>query len=63
MDTIYLDNGASTRVDDEVLKAMLPFFTEIYANASSTHPLGKKAKDAIKRARKTISKEINSKTR
>lgn len=58
---IYLDSGASTQVDAEVLKAMLPYFSEIYGNASSIHSLGQEAKDAMERSRETIAKSINAK--
>ncbi len=37
---IYLDNNASTRMDERVLQAMLPFFTETYENAGSSHLAG-----------------------
>src|SRR5262244_4015732 len=48
---VYLDNSASTRVDHEVMQAMLPYFTEVYGNASSTHQYGQQAKQAIEEAR------------
>jgi cysteine desulfurase len=48
---VYLDNNATTRVDPEVVAAMLPFFTEHYGNASSAHAFGACARDAIKAAR------------
>src|SRR3989338_8114355 len=58
---IYLDNAATTKVDKDVLKAMLPYFTENYGNASSLHSEGQKAKKAMEEARKTIAESINAK--
>ena len=57
---IYLDNGATTKVDKEVVEAMQPYFTEIYGNASSLHKSGQEAKRALEKARETIAKEINA---
>jgi len=49
---IYLDNAATTRVDERVLAAMLPFFTEKFANPSSReHGPGRKAGGAVEAAR------------
>jgi len=47
---IYLDNNASTRVDDRVLQTMLPYFTENYANAGSAHIEGLSVSEAIANA-------------
>jgi len=58
---IYLDNGATTQVDEQVVKAMLPYFTEEYGNASSTHTLGIKAKEALEKSRKIIAASIGAK--
>jgi cysteine desulfurase len=58
---IYFDNAATTRVDDEVLKTMLPYFTEKYGNASSVHFMGQEAKNALEKSRKTIAKAIDAK--
>lgn len=52
---IYLDNNATTRLDPRVLEAMMPFFTEEYANAASTHPFGLRAHEAVKLARQQVS--------
>lgn len=60
--TIYLDNGASTRVDPRVLESMLPYFTEKYANASAAHTFGQESKNALENARKVIAKSINAKS-
>ena len=57
---VYLDNAATTKVDERVLKEMLPYFTENYANASSPHLEGNKAKQALEKARKIIAKSINA---
>lgn len=55
----YFDSAATTKVDDRVLSEMLPYFTEFYGNASSNHSFGKKAKDAIDKARIQVSNIIN----
>jgi len=56
---IYLDNASTTKIDSRVLDAMLPYFTEIYGNASSNHDFGKKVKQAIDIARKHVSDLIS----
>ncbi len=48
---IYLDNNATTKVDERVLDAMLPFLKEDYANPSSMYDFAKKPAAAIKEAR------------
>lgn len=58
---IYLDNSASTKVDKKVFKAMLPYFSEKYANASSKHELGQQVREAVENSRKIISSSINAK--
>ena len=61
MKEIYLDNAATTKVSDEVVSAMLPYFTKDYANPSSKHEAGKKAREAVEKARKTIANKIVAK--
>lgn len=61
MKTIYLDNAATTKVDESVVKAMLLFFVKDYGNASSKHFIGEEAKTALEKSRKIISKSINAK--
>ncbi|WP_282142784.1 cysteine desulfurase family protein [Cellulophaga baltica] len=59
---LYLDNASTTKVDERVLQEMLPFFTEMYANASSNHSEGKLAKNAISKARTQVADIINADT-
>ena len=56
---IYLDNNATTRLDPRVLAAMLPFLTDVYANAASTHPFGVGANEAVKTARQQVANLLN----
>lgn len=56
---VYLDNAATTRLDDEVLKAMLPLLTEDFGNPSSIHAYGRKTRSAIEAARKTVARLLN----
>lgn len=56
---IYLDYAATTPVDSEVLKAMLPYFTEKFGNAESLHSKGLEAKQAIDESRTIIAKFLN----
>ncbi|MFX0050798.1 MAG: cysteine desulfurase family protein [Candidatus Hermodarchaeota archaeon] len=58
---IYLDNNASTRVDQEVVEAMIPYFTEIVAPPSSDygHSFGIEAKQALDSAREIIATKLN----
>jgi len=56
---IYLDNAATTKLDEEVLKAMMPSMTEDYGNPSSIHSFGRKTRSAIENSRKTVAKLLN----
>jgi len=51
---VYLDNNATTRTDPAVVAAMLPFFSEQFGNASSSHAFGSEVAPAVKQARKSL---------
>jgi len=61
MKQIYLDNAATTSVDPAVVKAMLPYFSEKFGNASSTHFAGEEARRAVEESRETIANSIGAK--
>ena len=55
---IYLDHAATTRIDDVVLKEMLPYLSYNYGNASSLYSIGKTSKQAIEKARVQVANAI-----
>ena len=57
---IYFDNNATTKCDEDVVNAMLPYFSEKYGNPSSIYDFGKEIKDEITKARKNIAKLLNA---
>ncbi|CCG53721.1 Putative DNA sulfur modification protein DndA [Flavobacterium indicum GPTSA100-9 = DSM 17447] len=59
---IYLDNNATTQIDQRVLDAMLPYLTTNFANANSTHQFGVGAYNAVKEARKQVAEIIGAET-
>ena len=59
MKTIYLDNAATTQIDEEVIHVMHTSMKDNYGNPSSIHQLGRKAKSAVETARKNIAKSFN----
>lgn len=60
MRKVYLDNHSTTRMDERVLAAMLPYLKEDYGNAQSMHSLGAKSKDALERARQQVADLISA---
>ena len=58
---IYFDNNATTKVDEEVFNAMLPYLKEEFGNPSSIYSIGRKTKEEIAKARENIAKLLNSK--
>lgn len=57
---IYLDNNATTRVADEVLAAMTPYYREHYGNAHSAHTLGRRAHGGVEDARRSVARLIDA---
>lgn len=57
---IYLDNAATTPCAPQVVEAMLPYFTQVYGNASSVHTWGREAKRAVEAARRQVQKALNA---
>ena len=59
MDTIYMDNNATTQVDPVVFEAIKPYFTQLYGNPSSMHRFGGQVGVEIKRAREQVAGLLN----
>ncbi len=62
MNIRYFDHAATTRVDDDVIREMIPYFTEKYGNPSALCEMGKEAKRGIEEARSKVAELINCKT-
>ena len=60
---VYMDNGATTRVTEEVFAAMQPYFCQIYGNPSSVHGFGREARKAVEAARAQVAKAIGAEPR
>lgn len=60
---IYLDHAATTPVRPEVVAAMLPYFGELYGNASCTYGLGEASRDALDAARRTVAEVLGCRPR
>jgi cysteine desulfurase len=60
MDPIYFDTAATTPVDERVLEAMLPFFTERFGNANSLYATGRDAYRALEEARESVAAGIGA---
>ena len=58
MKTVYFDNSATTKTDEEVVKAMLPYITENYGNASSIYKIGRDNRKAVEEAREKVAKVL-----
>lgn len=61
MERIYLDHAATTPLSKTALSAMLPYFTELFGNASSQHNFGREAEKAVNASRQTIAECIGAK--
>ena len=62
MREIYLDNNATTRIDEEVMNAMLPYLQSEFGNPSSLYSMGTKVKEAVEKARKNVADLIGAKS-
>lgn len=61
MKKIYLDNAATTKIDERVLDSMMPYLKDSFGNASSVHAFGRKTKVLLEEARETAADFIGAK--
>ena len=61
MNTIYLDNNATTKTDEEVVKTMMPYLLDNYGNPSSIYKLGRENRKVVEESREKIAEILNCK--
>ena len=57
---VYMDNAATTRMRDEVILAMMPYYKDYYGNPSSLHAPGRKARQAVDESRTAVARVLNA---
>ena len=62
MNFYYFDNAATTRLDNEVLREMLPYSNVVFGNASSSYKLGRNSKNAIENSRQKVANILGCKS-
>jgi cysteine desulfurase len=60
MHRIYFDHNATTPVDPAVVQAMLPYFSDVFGNASSIHSFGQRARAAVEQARESVARLVGA---
>ena len=60
---VYMDHAGTTPLDPAVLKAMIPYFTELFGNPSSIHTVGQEARYALDEARERVAAVLNCRAR
>ncbi len=58
---VYMDYGAAAPVDERVLAAMAPFYSEKFGNPSSLHSAGREPRKALEEARAKVASLVNAK--
>lgn len=61
MKEIYVDNAATTKIEEAVVEEMLPYLKEEYGNPSSIYSIGRNARKAVEKAREQVAKAIGAK--
>lgn len=59
MYNVYFDNSATTKTDERVIEAMMPYITENYGNPSSIYKIGRENRKAVEEAREQVAKALN----
>ena len=59
MNNVYFDNSATTKTDERVIEAMMPYITENYGNPSSIYKIGRENRKAVEEAREQVAKVLN----